>query len=161
MKTRAIFTGSFDPLTSGHLDIITRAAGLSDELTVGIISNPSKVPLFSIEERERMIAEAVRDLPGVRVDHFSGLLADYVNEHGYNMVIRGLRSAADFEYEMQMAHMNDKLFNEGVETVFLMTDPRYAYISSSVIKEVHSLGGNIEGLVPDAILKRMDEKRKG
>lgn len=157
MKTKAIYTGSFDPLTNGHMDIITRAAGFCDELTVGIISNPSKTPLFSIEDREQMIAEATEHLPGVRVDHFSGLLADYVNENGYNLVIRGLRCAADFEYEIQMAHMNDKLFREHTETIFLMTDPQYSYVSSSVIKEVHSLGGSIEGLVPDAILKRMNE----
>ncbi len=157
MKTKAIFTGSFDPLTNGHLDIISRAAGFCDELTVGIISNPSKKPLFPIEEREQMIAEAVSHLPGVKVDHFSGLLADYVNEHGFDLVIRGLRTAADFEYEIQMAQVNVRLFDGDVETIFLMTDPQYAYISSSVIKEVHSLGGSIEGLVPDCILKKMDE----
>ena len=157
MKTKAIFTGSFDPLTNGHLDIISRAAGFCDELTVGIISNPSKKPLFPIEEREQMIAEAVSHLPGVKADHFSGLLADYVNAHDFNLVIRGLRTAADFEYEIQMAQVNDRLFDGDVETIFLMTDPQYAYISSSVIKEVHSLGGSIEGLVPDCILKKMDE----
>ena len=155
MQTKAIYTGSFDPLTNGHMNIITRAARLYDELTVGIISNPSKIPQFPIEEREIMIAEALRCLPNVRVDHFSGLLADFVNRNGFNVVVRGLRSTTDFDYEIQMAHMNDRLFNDSVETVFLMTDPKYSYISSSVVKEVFSLGGDINGLVPDEILKRM------
>ena len=98
MKTKAIYTGSFDPLTNGHMNIITRAARLYDELTVGIISNPSKVPQFPIEEREEMIAEALQSLPNVRVDHFSGLLADFVNRNGFNVVVRGLRGGTDFEY---------------------------------------------------------------
>ena len=158
METKAIYTGSFDPLTNGHMNIITRAARLYDELTVGIISNPSKVPQFPIEEREEMIAEALQSLPNVRVDDFSGLLADFVNRNGFNVVVRGLRGGTDFEYELQMAQMNARLFEDCVETVFLMTDPQYSFISSSVVKEVHALGGSIEGLVPDPILKRMDEK---
>ena len=158
METKAIYTGSFDPLTNGHMNIITRAARLYDELTVGIISNPSKVPQFPIEEREEMIAEALQSLPNVRVDHFSGLLADFVNRNGFNVVVRGLRGGTDFEYELQMAQMNARLFEDCVETVLLMTDPQYSFISSSVVKEVHALGGSIEGLVPDPILKRMDEK---
>lgn len=158
MQTKAIYTGSFDPLTNGHMNIITRAARLYDELTVGIISNPSKVPQFPIEERERMIAEALQCIPNVRVDHFSGLLADFVNRNGFNVVVRGLRGGSDFEYELQMAQMNARLFNETVETVFLMTDPQYSFISSSVVKEVHSLGGSIRGMVPDAILREMDAR---
>lgn len=157
MQTKAIYTGSFDPLTNGHMNIICRAAKLYDELTVGIISNPSKIPQFPIEEREEMIAEALSSLPNVRVDHFSGLLADFVNKNGFNVVVRGLRGGSDFEYELQMAQMNARLFDEQVETVFLMTDPQYSFISSSVVKEVHSLGGSIKGLVPDAILRKMDE----
>ena len=157
MQTKAIYTGSFDPLTNGHMNIITRAARLYDELTVGIISNPSKIPQFPIEEREEMIAEALSFLPNVKVDHFSGLLADFVNQNGFNVVIRGLRGGTDFEYELQMAQMNARLFNEHVETVFLMTDPQYSFISSSVVKEVHALAGHPTGLVPDAILKKMDE----
>ena len=158
MQTKAIYTGSFDPLTNGHMNIITRAARLYDELTVGIISNPSKVPQFPIEEREIMIAEALRCLPNVRVDHFSGLLADFVNRNGFNVVVRGLRGGSDFEYELQMAQMNAKLFNPGVESVFLMTSPEYSFISSSMIKEVVSLNGQVEGLVPDTVLKRIVEK---
>ena len=156
MRTKALYTGSFDPLTNGHFNIIERAAKLYDELTIGIIVNPSKRSMFSLEERVDMIRETVRGLDNVKVDCFSGLLADYVNENGFNVVVRGLRAAMDFEYEIQMAHMNARLFNETVETVFLMTDPKYSFISSRMMKEVHSLGGSIEGLVPDEILKRMN-----
>lgn len=157
MKTKALYTGSFDPLTNGHLNIIERAAKLYDELTIGIIVNPSKKSLFSLEERQAMIKGAMKSLDNVKVEFFSGLLADYVNENNFNVVVRGLRAAMDFEYEIQMAQMNARLFNEKVETVFLMTDPKYSFISSSMVKEVHSLGGCIEGLVPDEILQSMNE----
>lgn len=157
MKTKALYTGSFDPLTNGHLNIIERASKLYDQLTIGIIVNPSKKSTFSLEERKCMIGEALKHLDNVKVDFFSGLLADYVNENGFNVVVRGLRATMDFEYEIQMAQMNARLFDETVETVFLMTDPQYSFISSSMIKEVHSLGGSVEGLVPDEILKKMDE----
>lgn len=156
MKTKALYTGSFDPLTNGHFNIIERAAKLYDELTIGIIVNPSKKSMFSLDERVDMIRDAVKSFENVKVDCFSGLLADYVNENGFNVVVRGLRATMDFEYEIQMAHMNARLFNDTVETVFLMTDPKYSFISSSMMKEVHSLGGSIDGLVPDEILKRMD-----
>ena len=155
MKTKALYTGSFDPLTNGHLDIIKRAARLYDELTLGIIINPQKKSMFTLEERELMLKETLKSIENVNVDRFSGLTADYVNDNGYNVVIRGLRNAADFGYELQMAQMNNTLFNEGIETVFLMADPKYSFISSSVIKEVFSLGGSIEGLVPDTILEYM------
>ena len=155
MKTKALYSGSFDPLTMGHLDIITRAAKLYDELVIGVISNPGKQSMFTLEEREEMLRETVKGLDHVSVDHFSGLLADYVNRNGFDVVVRGLRSTTDFDYEIQMAQMNDRLFNDSVETVFLMTDPKYSYISSSVVKEVFALGGDINGLVPDEILKRM------
>ena len=161
MKTKALYTGSFDPLTNGHLNIIKRAAKLYDELTVGIIVNPSKKCAFTLEEREKMISETLEDLKKVKVEHFSGLLADYVNKNGFNVVVRGLRAAMDFEYEIQMAQMNARLFDERVETVFLMTEPKYSFISSSMIKEVHSLGGCVRGLVPDEILKSMDQLIKG
>lgn len=157
MKTKALYTGSFDPLTNGHLNIIERAAKLYDELTIGIVVNPSKKSLFSLEERKNMIRGAMMSLDNVKVECFSGLLADYVNENEFNVVVRGLRAAMDFEYEIQMAQMNARLFNEKVETVFLMTDPKYSFISSSMVKEVHSLGGCIEGLVPDEILQSMNE----
>jgi pantetheine-phosphate adenylyltransferase len=157
MRTKALYTGSFDPLTNGHLNIIERAAKLYDELTIGIIVNPSKKSMFSLDERKSMIEDTVAELGNVKVDCFSGLLADYVNSNGFNVVVRGLRASMDFEYEIQMAHMNARLFNESVETVFLMTDPKYSFISSSMMKEVHSLGGSIDGLVPDAILDRMNK----
>ena len=155
MQTKALYSGSFDPLTMGHMNIIRRASRLYDEVTVGVIDNPQKKTMFALEERKEMISEAVKDLDNVRVDHFAGLLADYVNSNGYNVVVRGLRGTTDFDYEIQMAQMNARLFNENVETVFLMTDPRYSFISSSMVKEVNSLGGSIEGLVPDEIMKRM------
>lgn len=161
MYTKALYTGSFDPLTNGHLNIIERAAKLYDELTVGIIANPSKKSMFSLEERKDMIKETLHHLDNVKVDCFSGLLADYVNENKFNVVVRGLRAAMDFEYEIQMAHMNARLFDEHVETVFLMTDPKYSFISSSMMKEVHTLGGSIEGLVPEVILKKMIDSTKG
>lgn len=155
MRTKALYSGSFDPLTMGHMDIITRAAKLYDELVIGVGGNPSKQSMFTLEEREDMLRETLKDFDNVRVDHFSGLLADYVNGNGFNVVIRGLRSTTDFDYEIQMAQMNDRLFNDTVETVFLMTDPQYSFISSSMVKEVFTLGGDISGLVPDEILKRM------
>lgn len=157
MKTKALYSGSFDPLTMGHVNIIERAAKLYDEITVGVIDNPQKKTMFSLEEREEMIREALAGLDNVKVDHFSGLLADYVNTGAYNVVVRGLRGTSDFDYEIQMEHMNARLFNEDVETVFLMTDPRYSFISSTMVKEVSSLGGDITGLVPDRILKRMSK----
>ncbi len=159
MKTKALYTGSFDPLTNGHLNIIERAAKLYDELTVGIIVNPSKKCAFTLEERKEMIENVLSHLDNVKVDFFSGLLADYVNSSGFNVVVRGLRATMDFEYEIQMAQMNARLFDECVETVFLMTDPQYSFLSSSMIKEVHSLGGSIEGLVPDEVLKKMNESK--
>lgn len=157
MKTKALYSGSFDPLTMGHMNIIERAAKLYDEVTVGVIDNPQKKTMFSLDEREDMIKEALAGLGNVKVDHFSGLLADFVNDGGYNVVVRGLRGTTDFDYEIQMAQMNARLFNENVETVFLMTDPRYSFISSTMVKEVSSLGGDIVGLVPDEILKRMSK----
>ena len=153
--TKALYSGSFDPLTMGHMDIIERAAKLYDELTIGIIVNPSKKAMFTLEEREEMLKEVLKDYDNVNVDHFSGLLADYVNRSGFDVVVRGLRNTTDFDYEMQMAQVNDRLFNDSTETVFLMADPRYSFISSSVVREVSSLGGSIEGLVPEEILKKM------
>lgn len=161
MSRRALYTGSFDPITNGHLDIIKRASRMFDELTVGVIVNPSKKCLFTEQERVEMIKEVVKDLDNVKVDTFKGLLADYVNKGGFDLVVRGLRATTDFEYEIQMAQMNAKLFNEGVESVFLMTSPEYSFISSSMIKEVVELNGDVDGLVPDLVLKKMKEKFRG
>ena len=155
---KALFAGSFDPLTCGHLDLIQRASKICDELVVGVISNPQKKPLFEIEERIAIIKDECKDLHNISVDSFTGLLADYVNENDFNMVVRGLRGGVDFEYEIAMAQMNARLYKEKVETIFLMTDPRYSFVSSSIAKEVASLGGDIEGLVPDSVLASMKRK---
>ena len=154
---RAIYSGSFDPMTNGHLDIMRRASRMFDELTIGVVHNPNKTPLFSVEERVAMIESATSDLGNVSVDSFTGLLADYVNENKFDAVVRGLRATSDFEYEIQMAQMNAELFDKGIESVFLMTSPEYSFISSSMIKEVVSLGGNVENLIPEIVLT---EKKK-
>lgn len=158
MKHRALYTGSFDPMTNGHLDIITRSSRMFDELVVGVIVNPSKKALFTKEERVRMIQDVVKDLRNVTVDSFEGLLADYVNAGNFDAVVRGLRATTDFEYEIQMAQMNARLFDEGIESVFLMTSPEYSFISSSMIKEVISLGGCADGLVPETIMENIKSK---
>lgn len=158
MTKKALYSGSFDPMTNGHLDIITRAAKMFDHLVVGVIVNPNKKPLFSKEERVHMIEELTENLPNVTVECFEGLLADYVNENGFDAVVRGLRATTDFEYEIQMAQMNARLFNKGVESVFLMTSPEYSFISSSMIKEVVSLGGPVDGLIPDRIREEIIRK---
>ncbi len=155
---KALYSGSFDPMTNGHLDIITRASKMFDKLIVGVIHNPNKVPLFTPEERVEMIKKLINDLPNVQVDCFTGLLADYVNAKKFNAVVRGLRATTDFEYEIQMAQMNAKLFNPGIESVFLMTSPEYSFISSSVIKEVVALNGKVDGLVPPVVLKEIKKK---
>ena len=158
MTKKALYTGSFDPMTNGHLDIITRASKMFDELVVGVIVNPNKNPLFTREERVAMIKEVTAQLDNVRVDSFEGLLADYVNKNQFDAVVRGLRATSDFEYEIQMAQINACLFDKGIESIFLMTSPRYSFISSSMIKEVVSLNGCVDGLVPEIILKRIKEK---
>ncbi len=158
MAKKALYTGSFDPMTNGHLDIITRASKMFDHLVVGVIVNPNKKPLFSKEERVEMIQDVTAHLGNVTVECFQGLLADYVNENQFDAVVRGLRATTDFEYEIQMAQMNARLFDEGIESVFLMTSPEYSFISSSVIKEVLSLGGSVDGLIPDRIMEAMKEK---
>ena len=155
---KALYSGSFDPITNGHLDIIRRASKMFDTLVVGVINNMSKTPLFSVEERVNLIKNEVKDLKNVEVTCFTGLLADFVNENKFDAVIRGLRATTDFEYEIQMAQMNAELFNEGTESVFLMTSPEYSFISSSIIKEVVSLNGKVDGLVPPAVLEKIKEK---
>ena len=159
MKTKALYTGSFDPLTNGHYNIIERASKLYDELTVGIIMNPAKKSLFSLQERKEMIEETMKPLGNVRVDSFSGLLADYVNKNGFNVVVRGLRSSMDFEYEIQMAQMNFAL--AGVETLFMTTGPQWSFVSSSLVKEVARFGGDVSGLVPPVVAERLLERLRG
>lgn len=159
MGKKALYAGSFDPLTNGHLDLIYRAANLCEKLVVGVIENPQKVPFFPIEERKMMIQEETIGMSNVEIVSFSGLLADYVNENGFDIVVRGLRATMDFEYEIQMAQMNARLYNKNVETIFLMTNPNFSFISSSLIKEVFSLKGDISGLVSENILKHMNNRK--
>ena len=158
MERKAICAGSFDPVTNGHLNIIDRAAKMYDSLTVAIAINPHKTGFFTIEERVAIAREVTKHVPNVKVDTFTGLLADYVNENGFIAYVRGLRATTDFENELQMAQMNARLFTGDTETIFLMTDPKYSFISSSIIKEVASLGGSVEGLVPEYVEKKIKEK---
>ena len=158
MERIAVYPGSFDPVTNGHLNIIERAAKIYDSLTVAIVVNPNKKSLFTVDERVEIAREATRHLPNVEVDKFSGLLADYVNDKGFDAVVKGLRAGSDFENELQMSQMNARLFTGNTETVFLMTDPKCSFISSSLIKEVATLGGSIEGLVPEFVSGRIINK---
>lgn len=160
MIKKVLYAGSFDPITNGHLDLINRAAKLGDQLIVGVIQNMSKKPFFSVEERMDMIRKATEHIDNIEVDYFSGLLADYVKSKKIDVVVRGLRAAMDFEYEIQMAQMNARLYNNDVETVFLMTCPDYSFVSSSIVKEVFTLNGDIKGLVPDKVLEYMERKCK-
>jgi pantetheine-phosphate adenylyltransferase len=146
----AVYPGSFDPPTLGHLDVIERAASLFDEIIVAVGRNSSKTPLLTAEERIESIGRCVSALPNVRVDGFSGLLIDYVSQVGARAIVRGLRATADFEYEFQMAMVNRRLSSE-IETVFLMTRWEYSYLSSSIVKEVATLGGDFSQLVPAAV----------
>jgi len=158
MKERvAIYPGTFDPITNGHMSIIRRALEIFDKLIVAILINPQKRPLFSVEERIFMIKEATKGMGNVEVDTFEGLLVDYAVKKGANVIIRGLRATSDFEFEFQMALMNRKL-NRSVQSIFLMTDYKWLYVSSSIIKEVASFGGDVEGLVPDIVNEKLKEK---
>lgn len=154
----AIYPGSFDPVTYGHLDIIKRAAMVFDELIVSVLNNKAKTPLFSVEERVKILQEAVKDIPNVKVESFSGLLVDYAKSRNVHVVIRGLRAITDFEYELQNAQTNAKLSKGALDTVFLTTSLEYAYLSSSSVKEIASFGGDISMCVPDFVAKRVYEK---
>ncbi|MBQ4093018.1 MAG: pantetheine-phosphate adenylyltransferase [Firmicutes bacterium] len=155
-----IYSGTFDPVTNGHMDIITRGAALFDKLIIGVAKDNYKKNLFQTEERIEILKEVTADLKNVEVEAFSGLLMDYCREKGACAVIRGLRAVSDFEYEMQMALMNKNL-NPNVETVFLMTSQQHSFISSSIIKDVASLGGSITGLVPPSVEQRIIAKYSG
>jgi pantetheine-phosphate adenylyltransferase len=152
----AIYPGSFDPLTNGHLSLIQRGLQMFDRLIVAIAVNPKKVPLFSLEERRDLIREACQD-PRVEVDSFQGLLVEYAKQRNVNVLIRGLRAVSDFEYEFQLANMNRKLA-PGIETVFMMTGEDYFYISSQLVREVASLGGDVAGLVPENVHAKLVAK---
>ena len=154
----AIYPGSFDPVTYGHLDIIRRASSIFDELTVSVLNNNTKTPLFSVEERVRMLEEATRDLPNVTIDSFSGLLIDYADRKGVHVAIRGLRAITDFEYELQIAQTNRKFSDGNLDTVFLTTSLEYAYLSSSTVKEIASFNGDISKCVPEFVAGLIYEK---
>jgi pantetheine-phosphate adenylyltransferase len=153
----AIYPGTFDPLTNGHLSILNRALKIFDKLIIAILINPKKTPLFSLEERKAMIEEILKDRPNVEIDSFEGLLVDYAVKKGSNVIVRGLRALSDFEFEFQLALMNRKL-NRDVQSIFLMTDYKWFYISSTIIKEAASLGGKINGLVPPIVCNKLKEK---
>ena len=154
---KAIFAGSFDPITNGHLDIIRRASKLFGELQVGILINPNKKALFTLEERVKLIEECTSDLENVKVISFDGLLVKYCEKNGIDALVRGIRSAADVDYELQMAHMNREL-DSSIETIFLPSNTKFSFISSSLIKEVLSFGADIQNLVPEQVLRELKIK---
>jgi pantetheine-phosphate adenylyltransferase len=157
MGTIAVYPGSFDPLTNGHVDIITRGAKLFDRIIVAILVNAEKAPLFTMEERVDICRAVFTSQSNVEVDTFDGLLVDYVDRRRANVIVRGLRAVSDFEFEFQMALMNRRL-NAAIETVFMMPAEQYTYISSRLIKEVFTLGGRVHGLVPDTVEARLRQK---
>ncbi|MCK9894655.1 pantetheine-phosphate adenylyltransferase [Frankia sp. AgB32] len=157
---RAVCPGSFDPITNGHLDIIIRASRLFDEVVVAVLINKNKATLFTVDERIELIREALRDHPmaptNVVVDSSHGLVVDFCRSRGIQSIVKGLRAVSDFDYELQMAQMNNSL--AGVETLFMSTNPQYAFLSSSLVKEVARYGGEVSGLVPDVVLKQLRER---
>ncbi len=156
--TRAVYPGSFDPPTNGHLDVVERAAKCFGELVVAIVVNPQKrSPMFTLDERVDMLSQCIANLPNVRVEHFRGLLADYVKAAKADVIVKGLRVVSDFESEMSAAMMNRSL--SSVDTLFLMSDQKYSFVSSSLVKEVYFLGGDVGSLVPEPVLKVMAAKR--
>ena len=155
---RAVYPGSFDPVTYGHLDIIRRASEIFDVLIVSVLNNKEKTPLFSVEERVNILKEATKDIPTVRVDSFSGLLINYAAENDLHIAVRGLRAITDFEYELQIAQTNRKLSDGKLDTMFLTTSLEYAYLSSSSVKEIASFGGDISQCVPEFVEKLIYDK---
>ena len=150
---RAVYPGSFDPVTYGHLDVIRRASEMFDELIVRVLNNKTKTPLFSVEERVKILKEATKDIPNVRIDSFSGLLIDYAKANHIHVAVRGLRAITDFEYELQMAQLNRLLSKGKLDTMFLTTTLEYAYLSSSSVKEIAMFGGDISQCVPEQVAK--------
>jgi pantetheine-phosphate adenylyltransferase len=157
MERIAVYPGSFDPVTNGHLDIIERAANIGDKVVVAVLENPQKKPLFSVEERVLMLKDVASNIPNVEVDSFNGLLIHYMNAKNAKVIIKGLRAVSDFEYEFQMAMLNNKL-NPQVETLFMMTNNKYSYLSSSAVKQIAQFGGCIKELVPDLIVTKILKK---
>lgn len=156
---RAVYPGSFDPVTLGHLDIIKRSCSVVDELIVGVLNNNAKIPLFSVEERVKMLEEVTKDLTNVKVVPFHGLLVDFARQHNASVTIRGLRAITDFEYELQMSQINHKL-DSSLETIFLTTSIEYSYVSSTIVKEVAALGGDITQFVPEVVIEKLEQKMK-
>lgn len=155
--TRALYSGSFDPVTLGHLDIIKRAANVFDEVVVAVLNNKAKNPLFSVEERVNMLEETTKDLPNVRITSFSGLLVEFAKKEKINVIVRGLRAITDFEYELQMAQTNHELLPE-VDTMFLTTNILYSYVSSTIVKEVASYQGDVSHFVPACVEEKIHKK---
>jgi pantetheine-phosphate adenylyltransferase len=153
---RAVCPGSFDPVTNGHLDIVGRAAALYDEVVVSVLVNDTKRGLFDIPERMEMLREVLVQWPNVSVDSFHGLLVDFCRERQIPVIVKGLRAVSDFDYELQMAQMNHRL--AGVETMFMTTNPLYSFLSSSLVKEIAKYGGDVSGLVPDSVVKRLSSR---
>jgi pantetheine-phosphate adenylyltransferase len=156
MGSTALCPGTFDPVTNGHLDIIERASSRFERLVVGVLENPSKAPLFSVEERVAMLKAVTSAIDGVEVASFSGLLVDFAEARGIGTIVKGLRAISDFDYELQMAQMNHRL--RGVETFFMTTDPNWSYLSSSLVREVAGFGGDVSALVPPVVAERLAEK---
>jgi pantetheine-phosphate adenylyltransferase len=153
---KAVCPGSFDPVTNGHLDIISRASDLFDEVTVAVLINKSKQGMFSVDERLEMLRIVAADYPNVKIDAFEGLLVDFCKANGITAIVKGLRAISDFDYELQMAQMNRSL--AGVETVFVPTSPEYSFLASSLVKEVATYGGDVSGLVPEDVLRRLRDR---
>jgi pantetheine-phosphate adenylyltransferase len=157
---RAIYPGSFDPLTFGHIDIIERSVRLFDEVTVALLTNPQKTPLFTVDERVDILREILKPrFPGLEIDVFHGLLVDYATRKNAQVIVRGIRAITDYEYEFQMALMNRRLA-PGIETVFMMPAENYSYLSSRLVREIAELGGNVSGLVPETVEKRLKQRFK-
>lgn len=156
---KAIYPGSFDPVTFGHLDVIKRSSRIVDELIVGVLNNNAKRPLFSVEERVKMLEETTKELTNVKIVPFEGLLIEFARKMGARVVVRGLRAITDFEYELQMSQTNHKL-EPNVETMFLTTSIEYSYLSSTTVKEVAAFGGDISQFVPKAVIERLEHKMK-
>ncbi len=156
MNTVAMYAGSFDPVTNGHVDVITRAARLFPRVIMAVVVNPNKKAYFSVDQRVQMLQAAVGHIKNVEIDSFSGLLTDYLQQKKAGVLVRGLRAASDFEYEFQLAHANKQLASD-IETVFIPADNRYTFISSNIVKEIARLGGCVTGMVPPAVEKALKE----